>query len=96
MSIEFTTFEDLLHAVRGLPAMPIAVIDADERHVLEGVCEATEAGHIDSVLIGDETSIRGKLKTIADTRLFRIVHASTEDAMADKGVELIEKGRSRR
>jgi phosphotransacetylase len=92
MSIEFTTFEDLLHAVRGLPAMPIAVIDADERHVLEGVCEATQAGYIDPVLIGDETSIQGKLKTIAGARRFHIVHAPTEDAMAEKGVELIETG----
>jgi phosphotransacetylase len=92
MSIEFTNFEDLLRAVRGLPAMPIAVIDADERHVLEGVCEATEAGYIDPVLIGDETSIQGKLKTIAGARRFHIVHAPTEDAMAEMGVELIEKG----
>jgi hypothetical protein len=31
MSIEFATFEDMLKSVQGLPAMPIAVIDADER-----------------------------------------------------------------
>jgi phosphotransacetylase len=92
MSIEFSTFEDLLRAVRGLPAMPIAVIDADERHVLEGVCEATDAGYIDPILIGDEKRIRSKLATVADTKRFRIVHAPAEDAMAEKGVELIEKG----
>jgi phosphotransacetylase len=92
MSIEFTTFEDLLRSVRGLPAMPLAVIDADERHVLEGVCEATEAGYIDPILIGDETRIRSKLDTMAGTKHFRIVHAPEEDAMAEKGVELIEKG----
>lgn len=92
MSIEFTTFEDLLRAVRDLPAMPIAVIDADERHVLEGVCEATEAGYIDPVLIGDEAGIRRKLDTIAGAKRLRIVHAPEEDAMAEKGVEFIEKG----
>jgi phosphotransacetylase len=92
MSIEFTTFADLLRSVQGLPAMPIAVIDADERHVLEGVCEATEAGYIDPVLIGDESRIRGKLKTMAGDKPLRIVHAPTEEAMAEKGVELIEKG----
>ena len=92
MSIEFNTFGDLLHAVRGLPAMPIAVIDADERHVLEGVCEATEAGYIDPVLIGDEISIQNKLATIAGAKRFRILHAPAEDVMAEKGVELIEKG----
>jgi phosphate butyryltransferase len=92
MSIEFKTFEDLLHSVRGLPAMPVAVIDADERHVLEGVCEAAAAGFIDPVLIGDETRIRGKLEAIAGAKHLRILHTTEDDAMAEKGVELIEKG----
>lgn len=92
MSIEFATFEDLLKAAQSLPAMPIAVIDADEQHVLEGVCEATEAGYVDPILIGDEMSIRKKLKTITCAKRFRIVHAPATDAMAEKGVELIEKG----
>ena len=92
MSIEFTTFEDLLRAVRGFPAMPVAVIDADERHVLEGVCEATDAGYIDPILIGDESRIRSQLAAVAGSQRFRIVDAPTEDAMAEKGVELIEKG----
>jgi phosphate acetyltransferase len=92
MSIEFSTFEDLLRSVQGLPAMPIAVIDADERHVLEGVCEAVAAGYIDPVLIGDEASIRSKLETISGAKPFPIVHAPAEDAMAEKGVELIAKG----
>ena len=95
MSVEFATFEDLLKSVQGLPAMPIAVIDADEQHVLEGVCEATEAGYIDPILIGDEMSIRNKLKAIACTRQYRIVHAPAEAAMAEKGVELIEKGEAK-
>jgi phosphotransacetylase len=92
MSVEFATFEDLLKAVQGLPALPIAVIDADEQHVLEGVCEATEAGYIDPILIGDEKSIRNMLKTITCTKQLRIIHAPVEDAMAEKGVELFEKG----
>jgi K+ transporter len=44
MSVEFATFEDMLTPVQGLPAMPVAVIDADKRHVLEGACEAAAAG----------------------------------------------------
>ena len=92
MSIEFATFEDLLKSVQSLPAMPIAVIDADEQHVLEGVCEATDAGYVDPILIGDEMSIRKKLKTLTREKRFRIVHAPATDAMAEKGVELIEKG----
>ena len=92
MSVEFATFEDMLKFVQGLPAMPIAVIDADERHVLEGACEAVEAGYVDPILIGDETIIRNILKTIPCTKQLRIVHAPADDAMAEKGVELFEKG----
>ena len=92
MSVEFATFEDMLTSVQGLPAMPIAVIDADERHVLEGACEAAAAGYIDPIFIGDEKSIRNILKTIAGAKQFRIVHAPAEEAMAEKGVELFEKG----
>ena len=33
MKVEFANFEELLKAVDGLSAMPIAVIEADEKHV---------------------------------------------------------------
>ena len=92
MKVEFANFEDLLKALQGLPAMPTAVIDADEQHVLEGACEAAEAGYVDPILIGDEKSIRNILKTITCKKQFRIIHAPTEEAMAEKGVELFEKG----
>ena len=78
MSVEFATFEDMLTSVQGLPAMPVAVIDADDRHVLEGACEAAAAGYIEPVLIGDEKSIRNILKTITGAKQFRIVHAPEE------------------
>jgi phosphate acetyltransferase len=92
MNIEFVTFADVLKSVQGLPAMPIAVIDADEQHVLEGACEAAEAGYIDPVLIGDEKRIRSLLTSLDASKKFRIVHAPVADAMAEKGVELFEKG----
>jgi hypothetical protein len=73
MSVEFATFEDMLTSVQGLPAMPVAVIDADERHVLEGACEAAAAGYIDPVLIGDEKSIRDILTSRSDPPRARLI-----------------------
>ncbi len=90
MNIEFESFEKLLRVAGDLPAMPIAVINADELHVLEGACKAAEAGYIDPVLIGDEAVIRRLLATITSAQEFRIIHAPDDDAMAEKGVELIE------
>ena len=95
MKVEFANFEDLLKAVQKLPAIPTAVIDADERHVLEGACEAAEAGYIEPILIGDEKSIRNILKTINCKKQFRIIHAPIEEAMAEKGVELFEKSEAK-
>ncbi|MGW8188642.1 MAG: bifunctional enoyl-CoA hydratase/phosphate acetyltransferase [Desulfobacterales bacterium] len=92
MSVEFATFDDILTSAHGLPAMPIAVIDADERHVVEGACEAAADGYIEPILIGDEKSIRDILDTITDARPFRIIHAPLEEEMAERGLELIEKG----
>ena len=93
MSVEFENFEKLLQAVKDLLALPIAVIDADELHVLEGACKAAEAGYIDPVLIGDEAVIRNLLATITCAQQFCIIHAPNDDAMAAKGVELIESSR---
>ena len=73
MSVEFATFEDMLKSVQDLPAMPIAVIDADERHVLEGACEAAAAGYIDPILIGDEKSIRNILTSRSDPPRARLL-----------------------
>jgi phosphotransacetylase len=92
MTVEFAAFEEMLDAVQGLPAMPIAVIDADEAHVLEGACEAAAAGYVDPVFIGDEKKIRDILKTLSCKTPFRIIDASAADEMAEKGVELFEKG----
>ncbi len=73
MSVEFAAFEDMLKSVQGLPAMPVAVIDADERHVLEGACEAAAAGYIDPILIGDEKSIRDILTSLSDPPGARLI-----------------------
>ncbi len=92
MGVEFENFEKLLRAAREMPSMPTAVIDADEQHVVEGACKAAEAGYIEPVLIGDEAVIGNLLSTINCARQFRIIHAPNDDAMAEKGVELIENG----
>lgn len=92
MNVEFENFEQLLQMAKDLPALPIAVIDADERHVLEGACKAAEAGYIDPVLIGDEGVIRSLLSATTCAGQFHIIDAPGDGAMAEKGVELIENG----
>jgi phosphate butyryltransferase len=92
MIIEFSNFDELRRAVHGLKAVPTAVIDADEQHVLEGACQAAAEGLIEPTLIGDTDIITRLLGDISCKNNFRVIHASDDDAMAEKGVELIEKG----
>jgi len=92
MSIEFKNFEEVLSAAKSLSAMPVAVIDADEPHVIEGACRAAEEGFIDPVLIGDEKVIRQFLESMNCKAELTIIHAPTAAGMAEKGVELLEKG----
>lgn len=93
MNIEFRNFNELLAAARGLPALPVAVVDADEQHVLEGACEAAEAGFIEPFLIGHEGLIRNLLEKVNPRAAFNVIHAPTEEAAAEKGVELITAGK---
>lgn len=95
MDIEFRNFEGVLEAAKKLQAMPVAVIDADERHVIEGACQAADAGFIDPVLIGDESIIHRFLESISCRRKYTIIHAPTTAEMAKKGVELIENGKAK-
>jgi phosphotransacetylase len=64
MKMEFTNFDELRREVHGLKAVPTAVIDADERHVLEGACEAAAEGLIEPTLIGDKDVIAKLLGNI--------------------------------
>jgi phosphotransacetylase len=93
MNIEFHNFDELLEAARGFPTLPVAVVDADEQHVLEGACEAAEAGFIDPVLIGHERLIHSLLEKIKPHAAFSVIHAPTEEAAAEKGVDLIADGK---
>lgn len=93
MNIEFHNFDELLQAARGLSTLPVAVVDADEQHVLEGACEAAEAGFIDPILIGHEGLIHNLLEKINPHADFPIIHAPTEEAAAEIGVGLINDGK---
>jgi len=95
MSVEFQSFEDILTAVRGLPPMPMAVVDAEEEHVLQGAFEGAKAGSIDPILIGDEAGIRALMAKLGVTDAFTVVHAGSEEAAAEAGVELIVAGKAK-
>lgn len=88
------SFDEVLEEAKRSGPLSTAVIDADEKFVLEGACEAAAAGFIAPVLVGEEKVIRGLLKGIGCARTFPVVNALRVEDMAEKGVELVEKGQA--
>lgn len=58
MEASVSRFSAFLAQARELPPLPVAVVDAGERHVLEGVLLAVKEGLIHPTLIGDPSDIR--------------------------------------
>jgi phosphate acetyltransferase len=50
-------FAAILEQARGLPALPVAVVDAHEPHVLAGVVESSQHGLTEPVLLGQRARI---------------------------------------
>lgn len=76
-----------------LPPLTIAVVDAGERHVMEGVALARARGLIEPVFVGIRRRIE-ETATAAGVSLdgFRIVDAISDDEAARKGTELAAAG----
>jgi len=88
-------FSALLDRARALPALPVAVVDAEEKHVLEGVLTATEAGLIEPVLIGSRLRIQSLCRELGcPGDRFPILEASSETASARAGVDLVRDGKA--
>jgi len=77
------------------PPLPVAVVDAQEDHVLQGVLAASEAGLIEPTLIGQPDVIQRLCRELdCDADRFPIIEADSETAAARTGVELIRDGKA--
>ncbi|HBT42161.1 MAG TPA: phosphate acetyltransferase [Rhodospirillaceae bacterium] len=73
----------LLDRARGLPRVPMAIAGADNMVVMESARQATDAGLITPVLVGDRDEIESLAETMAwDISGFRIVETGEEDEAA--------------
>jgi phosphotransacetylase len=85
----------LIKRAQQLPALSVAVVDAQERHVLEGVLEASDAGLIEPVLIGARSRIEALLQELdCPVGRFPILEAASETAAAQVGVELVRDSKA--
>lgn len=87
--LPFTHFDEILQAVENLPPVAVVVVDAEEHHVLEGVFDATQAGLITPILIGQEKTIRGLWDEFSSPHAITIVSPSSPESPAECGVRLV-------
>ena len=82
-------FDDLLTACRAIPPLTVAVVGATDVSVLEGVCEAVDAGLIAPTLVGPEADVAAAVAQVPQCRDFPVVDTRTEDESCTTGVQLV-------
>ena len=87
-------FDEILEAVENLPPIPVAVVDAEEHHVLEGVFNATKAGLITPILIGQDKTIRGLWNEFSSSHPITIISPSSQESPAECGVRLVMENKA--
>ncbi len=85
----------LIKRAQQFPALSVAVVDAQEKHVIEGVIEASDAGLIEPILIGSRVAIESVCNELnCPIERFPILEAISETAAAQAGVELVRNGKA--
>jgi phosphotransacetylase len=83
------SFDGLLEACGSIPPLTVAVVGATDVSVLEGVCEAVEAGLIAPTLVGPAAEVAAAVDQVPQCRDFPVVDARTEDESCTTGVQLV-------
>jgi phosphotransacetylase len=85
----------IVDLARRHPPLPVAVVDAQEAHVLAGVIEASDHGLIEPVLLGPRPAIEAVCRQLdcAPDR-FPILDVADATPSAEAGVQLVLEGRA--
>ncbi len=86
--------DDVLALARGLPPLSVAVVEAEERFVLESVVEATRAGIIEPILIGNIERISEVAADLPEVMAMPMLSPEPHETVADCGVRLVLEGRA--
>ncbi len=88
-------FAALLERARRLPPIRVAVVDAGEQHVLQGILEARDQGLVEPLLVGEPGRIRELDGKLGFERVEKVlVPAASETEAARTGVELVVQRRA--
>jgi phosphotransacetylase len=85
----------ILEQARMHPPLPVAVVDAQEEHVLAGVVEASDHGLIEPVLLGPRAQIEAVCRQLGcPADRFPILDMGPAAQAAEAGVQLVLEGKA--
>ncbi|MBU6993757.1 bifunctional enoyl-CoA hydratase/phosphate acetyltransferase [Ferrovum myxofaciens] len=88
-------FAMILERARHHPPLPVAVVDAQEAHVLAGVLEASDYGLIEPVLLGPQAQIEAVCRRLGcPVDRFPILNRASATEAAEAGVQLVLEGKA--
>ncbi|QKE39687.2 bifunctional enoyl-CoA hydratase/phosphate acetyltransferase [Ferrovum myxofaciens] len=88
-------FAMILERARHHPSLPVAVVDAQEAHVLAGVLEASDYGLIEPVLLGPQAQIEAVCRRLGcPVDRFPILNRASATEAAEAGVQLVLEGKA--
>jgi phosphotransacetylase len=88
-------FAMILERARHHPSLPVAVVDAQEAHVLAGVLEASDYGLIEPVLLGPQAQIEAVCRRLGcPVDRFPVLNRASATEAAEAGVQLVLEGKA--
>ena len=92
----FSHFDAILQQVAPLDDIPVAVVDAGQKEVLEAACAARAQSIVEPILLGNAQKIRALLTGLeqdtGNCPSFRIVDVPNSEAAAAEAVQMVERG----
>lgn len=92
----FSHFDAILQQVAPLDDIPVAVVDAGQKEVLEAACAARAQSIVEPILLGNAQQIRALLTGLeqdtGNCPSFRIVDVPSSEAAAAEAVQMVERG----
>lgn len=83
---------DLFEFTRVSGKKTLVAVNAVDAHTLEAIAAAVNAGLVNAVVTGNETAIKQQCEQHGIAfRMFRIVHAETEEEAAKRAVEIVRE-----
>ena len=90
-----SSIKPFIEQAKSHPTIPVAVINAEESHVLEGMMEARDMGLIEPILIGKSTTIESLCSKagfeLDDTV---VINVDSETEAIQVGIDLVKKGKA--